>query len=221
MAKSGDDLLVGHKAEQHPASDHNTVLTVFETFASNNRHKRARRSSAEIYHVAKINPWNDTTITFNASDEPRFQTVQAPAALVLSPMVDGFRLTKVLMDGGSGLNLIYEETLSKMEIDKSRIEQSGTTFRRIIPTLEAQCAGKITLDVVFGTLENYRSEGITFQVAPFSSGYHALLGRDAFTSFQVVPHYGYMKLKIPGPNGIITLASDPDSHFAPKTKPQH
>ena len=128
-----EDLLVSHKAEQHPANEHNTVLTVFETFASNNRRKRAHRSSAEICHVAKINPWNDTTITFNACDEPRFQTVRAPAALVLSPIVDGFWLTKVLMDDGSGLNLIYEETLSKMEIDKSRIEQSGTTFRGIIP----------------------------------------------------------------------------------------
>ena len=153
---------MGHKAEQHPASEHNMVLTVFEIFAVNNRHKRARRSSAEIYHVTKINPWNDTTITFNASDEPRLQIVQAPAALVLSPVVDGFQLTKVLMDGGSGLNLIYEETLSKMEIDKSRIEQSGTTFGGIIPTREARCAGKITLDVVFGTRENYRSEEITF-----------------------------------------------------------
>ena len=138
--------------------------------------------------MAKVNPWNDTAITFNASDEPRFQTVRAPAALVLSPIVDGFRLTKVLMDGGSGLNLIYEETLNKMEIDKSRIEQSGTTFRGIIPSREARCAGKITLDAVFGTPENYRSEEITFQVAPFSSGYHALLGWDTFASFQAIPH---------------------------------
>ena len=97
-----------------------------------------------------------------------------------------------------------------MEIDKSRIEQSGTTFRGIIPSREARYAGKITLDVVFSTLENYRSEEITFQVAPFSSGYHTLLGRDAFASFQAIPHYGYMKLKMLGPNGIITLASDPD-----------
>ena len=64
--------------------------------------------------------------------------------------------------------------------------------------------------MVFGTPENYRSEEITFQVAPFNSGYHALLGREAFTIFQAIPHYGYMKLKMPGPNGIITLASDPD-----------
>ena len=65
--------------------------------------------------------------------------------------MDGFRLTKVLMDDGNGLNLIYEETLNKMEIDKSRIERSSTTFRGIIPSREARCAGKITLDVVFGT----------------------------------------------------------------------
>ena len=162
VAKSGEDLLVSHKAEQHPAKENNMVLTVFETFASNNRRKRAHRNLAEIYHVAKINPWNDTAITFSADDEPQFQTVRAPTALVLSAIVDGFRLTKVLMDGGSGLNLIYEETLSKMEIDKCRIEQSGTTFKGIIPSREARCAGKITLNVVFGTPENYRSEQITF-----------------------------------------------------------
>ena len=84
--------------------------------------------------------------------------------------MDGFRLTKVLMDGGSGLNLIYEETLQKMEIDWNRIERSSTTFRGIIPSREARCTGKITLDVVFGTPDNYRSEEVTFHVAPFNSG---------------------------------------------------
>ena len=111
MAKSGEDLLINNTAEHHPLENNNTVLTVFETFASNNRRKRALRSLAEVCHVAAINPWSDTAITFNASDEPKFRTARALAALVLSPIVDGFRLTKVRMDGGSGLNLIYEETL--------------------------------------------------------------------------------------------------------------
>ena len=69
--------------------------------------------------------------------------------------------------------------------------------------------GQITLDVVFGMPENYRSEEITFQVAPFNSGYHALLEQNAFASFQAIPHYAYMKLKMPRPNRVITLASDP------------
>ena len=190
VAKSGEDLLIKNTAKQHPTEHNTTVLTVFETFASNNRRKRALRSLTEVCHVATINLWNDTTITYNASDEPQFQTVRAPAALVLSPIVDGFWLTKVLLDGGSGLNLIYEETLKKMEIDKSRIEQSGTTFRGIIPSREARCAGKITLDVVFGTPENYRSEEITFQVAPFNGGYHALLGREHSRSSKLYPITG-------------------------------
>ena len=64
--------------------------------------------------------------------------------------------------------------------------------------------------MVFGTPDNYKSKEVRFQVAPFSSGYHTLLGREAFTIFQAIPHYGYMKLKMPEPNRIITLASDPD-----------
>ena len=78
----------------------------------------ALRDLAEVCQGAAIKPWNDTAITLNADDEPKFGTVRAPAALVLSPIVDGFRLTKVLMDGGSGLNLIYEDTLIKMEVDR-------------------------------------------------------------------------------------------------------
>ena len=62
----------------------------------------------------RFNPLPPSTSTFNASDEPKFRTARALAALVLSPIVDGFRLTKVLMDDGSGLNLIYEETLRKI-----------------------------------------------------------------------------------------------------------
>ena len=112
VAKSGENLLINKTAEHHPVENNNTVLTVFETFGSNNRRKRALRSLAEVCHVAAINPWSDMAITY-ASDEPQFRTARAPAALVLSPIVDGFRLTKVLMDGGSGLNLVDEETLTK------------------------------------------------------------------------------------------------------------
>ena len=79
--------------------------------------------------------------------------VRAPDALVLNPIVDGFRLTKVLMDSGSGLNLIYEDTLDKMQMVRSRMEQRNTTFRGIIPSREARCLGRIKLDVVFGTPE--------------------------------------------------------------------
>jgi hypothetical protein len=37
------------------------------------------------------------------------------------------------------------------------------------------------------------------------SQYHAILGRPVFSCFMAVPHYTYLVLKMPGPNGIITV----------------
>ena len=35
--------------------------------------------------------------------------------------------------------------------------------------------GSITLDVVFGSPDNFRSEELIFDIVPFRSGYHTLL----------------------------------------------
>ena len=128
--------------------------------------------------------------------------------MVLDPIIDGYHLTCVLMDGGSSLNLIYQDTVGKMGIDPSRISQSNTTFKGVIPGVEARCKGSVVLEVTFGSPDNYRSEELLFDIAPFRSGYHALLGRMAFTRFNAVPHYAYLKLKIPGPCGVITVSGN-------------
>ena len=109
------------------------------------------------------------------------------------------------MDGGSSLNLLYQDTVRKMGINPSRIKPTRTTFKGVIPGLEARCTGSITLEVVFGSPDNFRSEELIFDIVPFRSGYHALLGRSAFARFNAVPHYAYLKLKMLGPRGVITV----------------
>ena len=59
--------------------------------------------------------------------------------------------------------------------------------------------------MVFGSSENFRSEELIFDIIPFCNGYHALLRRTAFAKFNAVPHYAYLKLKMPGPRGVITV----------------
>ena len=59
--------------------------------------------------------------------------------------------------------------------------------------------------MVFGSPDNFRSEELIFNIVPFRSGYHALLRRTAFARFNAVPHYAYLKLKMPGPRGVITV----------------
>ena len=125
--------------------------------------------------------------------------------MVLDPIIDGYRLTRVLMDGGSSLNLIYEDTVRRMGINPSRISQSNTTFEWVIPGVDTHDRGSVMLEVTFGSPGNSRSE-LLFTIAPFQSGYHALLGRMAFARFNALPHYGYLTLKMPGPRGVITVS---------------
>ena len=40
------------------------------------------------------------------------------------------------------------------------------------------------------------------------SPYHALLGRPALAKFMAVPHYAYLKMKMPSSKRIITIAGD-------------
>ena len=92
-----------------------------------------------------------------------------------------------------------------MGIDSSRISQSNTTFEGVIPGVEAYDRGSVVLEVTFGSPGNSRSEELLFTIAPFQSGYHALLGRTTFARFNALPHYGYLTLKMPGPRGVITV----------------
>ena len=93
----------------------------------------------------------------------------------------------------------------KMGINPSRIKPTGTTFKGVIPSVEACCTGSITLEVVFRSPDNFQSEELIFDIVPLRSGCHALLGRTALTRFNAVPHYAYLKLKMPGLRGVITV----------------
>lgn len=75
--------------------------------------------------------------------------------MVIDPIIDGFHLTRVLIDDGSSLNLLYQDTVRKMGIDLSRIKATKTTFKGVIPCVEAHCTGSIMLEVVFGLPDNF------------------------------------------------------------------
>ena len=67
---------------------------------------------------------------------------------------------------------------------------------------------KIKMDVLFGDKDHFRREAIWFEVVDLESPYHALLGRPALAKFMAVPHYAYLKMKMPSSKGIITIVGD-------------
>jgi hypothetical protein len=111
------------------------------------------------------------------------------------------------MDGGSNLNIIYAETLGLLGVDLSMIRAGAAPFHGIVPGKRVLPLGQLDLPVCFGTPSNFRKETLTFEVVGFQGTYHAVLGRPCYAKFMVVPNYTYLKLKMPGPKGTITVGS--------------
>ncbi|XP_066316327.1 uncharacterized protein [Miscanthus floridulus] len=111
------------------------------------------------------------------------------------------------MDGGSGLNILYANTLELLEIDQSMLRGNVAPFHGIVPGKRTQPLGCIDLPVCFGTPSNYCKEVLTFEVVGFGGTNHAILGWPCYAKFMAVPNYTYLKLKMPSPSGIITIES--------------
>ncbi|XP_066385465.1 uncharacterized protein [Miscanthus floridulus] len=110
------------------------------------------------------------------------------------------------MDGGSGLNILYIDTLDAMCIPRSELHPVGSPFHGVILRAQAYLLGHIDLPITFDSRANFRSEVLTFEV-DFLGSYHAILGRPCYARFMAIPNYTYLKLKILGPNGVIIVSS--------------
>jgi hypothetical protein len=125
-------------------------------------------------------------------------------------VVVGSKLNKVLIDGGSGLNVFFTKTLNKMKLDITHmLTKSTSPFYGIVLENAAIPLGSVVLPVTFReSRDNYRTEYIKFKVADFETSYYAILGRPAITKFMAVPHYTYLVLKMPSPAGVLSLKGD-------------
>src|SRR5438132_12567237 len=168
----------------------------------------ARQINAIIPVTPKYLKWSEVPITFNRSDHPDNIPHPDHYPLVLDPIVRTVKLNRVLIDGGSGLNILFAKTLDNMKIPRSELKWSSAPFHGVIPGTSVIPLGQIRLPVTLSSRENFRTENISFEVADFELAYHAILGRPALAKFMVVPHYTYMMMKLPGPNGIISLRRD-------------
>ena len=66
---------------------------------------------------------------------------------------------------------------------------------------------QIDLPVTFGDQFNYKTETLTFEVVGFPRTFNAILGYPCYAKFMAIPNYTYLKLKMPGPHGVITVGT--------------
>jgi hypothetical protein len=95
--------------------------------------------------------------------------------------------------------------MEKLGIPAAQLKPTKLIFHGIMPGLSCTPMGRIQLDVLFGEKDNFRREPVWFKVVDLNSPYHVLLGQPALAKFIAVPHYAYLKMKLPGPHGVITI----------------
>jgi hypothetical protein len=112
--------------------------------------------------------WSEVPITFDRKDHPDTVPHTGSYPLVVAPLFKPRRIHKVLMDEGSGINVLYASTLDEMGIPQSALRPSTTPFYGVVPGIEALPIGQIDLPVTFGDVRNFCTETLTFKVVGFS-----------------------------------------------------
>jgi len=100
---------------------------------------------------------SEVPISFSREDQWTSFSEPGKLPLVLDPVVAGVRLTKVLIDGGSGLNILFASTLRQMGLEFGKIKTTKSPFYEIVPGKAAIPLGTISLPVTFGTSQNYHT----------------------------------------------------------------
>jgi hypothetical protein len=152
--------------------------------------------------------WSEYLITFTQADQWLNFDHPGKYPLLVDPVIRESRVKKVLVDGGSSINVTFPRTLLGLGVALKELHESDTPFFGIVPIEGEYPLGHIYMPITFGTPENYRTEFLRFEVASFDFGYNAIIGRPGLAKFMAILHYPYMILKMPGPQGIITVRAD-------------
>jgi hypothetical protein len=124
---------------------------------------------------------------------------------VVGAVIAGVKMTKVLIYGGSGKNILYKDAFEKLNIETSKLHPSHSLSHGIVPRRWVIPLGTITLSVTFGDQVHYRKETLSSEIVDFEGPYHVILRRPCYAKFMAIPSYAYLKLKIPGLRGVITI----------------
>jgi hypothetical protein len=120
--------------------------------------RQRKREQHEVLVAEKAPPsildWSEDAITFSREDHPNRIPNPGQYPLVVDPVIGNTRFSKVLMDGGGSLNILYAHTLRLLGIGLDQLRPSTTLFHGVAPGKRVQPLRQIDLPVWFGTPDN-------------------------------------------------------------------
>jgi hypothetical protein len=158
----------------------------------------------------RLSAWSHHKIFFSRAD--RWAAISKPGhfPLVLDPCINSVWFERVLVDGGSSIDILFRSSLSALKLTEGDLKPYDAQFWGVLLGQSSIPLEQITLPVQFGTLNHFRTDYVSFVVMNFEGTYHAILGRPVLTKFMVVPHYSYLVLKMPTEHGVLTLRGNVD-----------
>jgi hypothetical protein len=171
--------------------------------------KRQKRDHyRSVNHVALTGPvvqtrWSHVPLTFDARDVD-LRNAPHLDAMVINFSVAGWDLHEVLVENGSQADVIFLHAFDRMGISHSLLKPSDNPLydlggKRTFPV------GKIELPLSFGVAPNARSEQVTFDIVDMVYPYNAIMCWGSINKFEAAIHGLYLCMKIPGPQGVITV----------------
>ena len=113
--------------------------------------------------------------------------------MLCSQVISNVQVTRTLIDGGAGLNVLSVETFNNLQVTYDQLQPTktflGVTDGSTVPI------GQVRLPVSFAQRNNYLTELIDFDVAHIRLSYNAILGYQALAKFMTVTHHGYNHYK--------------------------
>ena len=95
--------------------------------------------------VPRYMSWSDQEITWSIRDHPKIMPNPGSYALVIDPRFFrpsiNVKFSKVLIDNGSSINIMYKDTMHKLGISPNMLQSTKTTFHGIVPGLSCEPIG--------------------------------------------------------------------------------
>ena len=89
--------------------------------------------------------WSEYPITFSRADQWADIPYPGQFLLILDPIIKSVHFQKVLIDGGSALNIPFARSLVELGLKKEDLTPMDSPFYGIIPGKASQPLGQITL----------------------------------------------------------------------------
>jgi hypothetical protein len=124
----------------------------------------------------RLSAWSHREISFSQAD--RWAAIPKPGRfpLVLDPCINSVWFERVLMDGGSSIDILFHSSLPTLKLTHADLKPYNAQFWGVLPGQSSVPLGQITLPMQFGNPNHFRTDYVNFMVADFEGTYHAILG---------------------------------------------